>query len=135
MKTLEKDLWQKVKKALPVTPLLHYQRMELSEASGIPDLNICWKGFDVWVELKIFDHSGNKVDFRPEQVSWIHKRVEAGGFVYILAYDNKANISLVVDGYEVFEFAQKGLKGTMKSQAFSKVQGAVDYILFTCADL
>jgi len=48
-------------------------------------VNICYRGHDIWIELKIV--SGRKVDLRPEQVAWHHRRTRAGGVSWIMARD------------------------------------------------
>lgn len=84
MQTLEKTLWGLVKSHLPVG--CDSQRIETgSTGRGIPDVNLCWMGRDIWVELKIV--MGSRVSLRPEQVAWAYRRTKAGGTVWILARD------------------------------------------------
>ena len=58
-------------------------RVENSAGTGQPDLNGCWHGIEVWVELKIF--KGNQLIFRSTQPEWIRRRIGAGGRVFVLA--------------------------------------------------
>lgn len=71
-----------VKSHLPVGA--HWQRIETgSTGTGIPDVNICLNGKEVWVELKLI--KGKRVDLAPTQVAWHMKRAKAGGITWILA--------------------------------------------------
>ena len=71
-----------VKSHLPVGA--HWQRIETgSTGTGIPDINICFKGKEIWVELKLI--KGKRVDLTPTQVAWLMKRAKAGGHTWILA--------------------------------------------------
>lgn len=78
---LEKDFWAKVKRALDL-PGMHVNRIENTAGTGISDVNACYRGVEVWIELKIV-HS-NRVFFRTSQRAWMHKRLEAGGRVFVL---------------------------------------------------
>jgi hypothetical protein len=71
-----------VKSHLPVGA--HWQRIETgSTGTGIPDVNICLNGKEIWVELKLI--KGKRVDLAPTQVAWHVKRSKAGGHTWILA--------------------------------------------------
>tara|TARA_R110000803_G_scaffold1629_4_gene5270 strand:- start:3224 stop:3634 length:411 start_codon:yes stop_codon:yes gene_type:complete len=62
----------------------HWQRIETgSTGTGIPDVNICYKGKEIWVELKLI--KGKRVDLSPTQVAWHMQRAKAGGITWILA--------------------------------------------------
>lgn len=57
----------------------HIQRIESNLTSqGIPDINLCIEGHEVWIECKIDD------DLSPMQISWRKQRLEAGGKVFYL---------------------------------------------------
>lgn len=65
-------------------PHVHWQSIETGGTGrGIPDLNACHNGREVWIELKRVD--GWQVKFRPEQVAWIERRARVGGRVYVMA--------------------------------------------------
>lgn len=67
-----------------LTKTCHVVAIENNIGRGMPDLNICHDGKEVWVELKVF--SIGRVLIRPEQYAWGMKRsVEHGGTVYIAA--------------------------------------------------
>lgn len=84
METLEKILWSLLKKHLP--DKCDFQRIETgSTGLGIPDLNVCHEGQDVWIELKIV--KGRQVHLSPQQVAWHFRRWRAGGRTFILARD------------------------------------------------
>lgn len=61
---------------------VHWQPIETgSTGRGIPDVNACWVGLEIWIEFKKTDHW--RVDLRPEQVGWIERRARAGGRCFI----------------------------------------------------
>lgn len=60
-------------------------RIENVAGNGLPDLNICYNGIEIWVELKALNH--NKVLLRPEQYAWAKRRANHGGSCYVLNYD------------------------------------------------
>tara|TARA_A100001515_G_scaffold71781_2_gene57173 strand:+ start:1069 stop:1452 length:384 start_codon:yes stop_codon:yes gene_type:complete len=67
---------------------IHWQRIESGiTASGIPDLNGCSQGKEVWIELKVV--KGNQIGLRPMQKAWLYRRAEAGGNCFVLAKKDK----------------------------------------------
>ncbi len=84
MRTLEKTFWGLVRKHLPTG--CDAQRIETgSTGLGIPDVNLCFKGQEIWIELKVVQ--GYKIDISPQQVAWHFRRWRAGGTTYIMARD------------------------------------------------
>ena len=66
-----------------ISSLVHFQRIETgSTGLGIPDVNLCYRGAEVWVELKVT--KGWTCDLRPEQIAWHHRRTKADGKTFIL---------------------------------------------------
>lgn len=60
----------------------HWQRIETALTGlGIPDMNACHGGREVWIELK--QTSGWKPAIRPEQGAWAWKRYHSGGHVFL----------------------------------------------------
>lgn len=59
-----------------------YMRVENITMSGVPDINICKSGLDVWVESKVL---GREVLLRKEQFAWGMRRATVGGQVWVLA--------------------------------------------------
>ena len=49
-KMTEKKFWQSLKRLLPD---VHWQRIETTTASGVPDVNGCYKAGEFWLELKV----------------------------------------------------------------------------------
>ena len=78
MKKRESVLWQKIKKCCPK---IHFTRMESKTINGIPDLNGCMASKEFWMELKS-DYVGYP-KLSKWQISWINKRLKAGGTVLI----------------------------------------------------
>ena len=62
-----------------------WTRIESMTENGIPDINICKCGIDVWVEAKVRYPKG--VLLRKEQYAWAVRRSECGGSIYCLAWD------------------------------------------------
>ena len=78
----EKDLYVEIMKHFPRG---HCQRVENTAGNGVPDINICEMGMEVWVEAKMVIPGG--VILRKEQNGWGHRRAAAGGTVVVVAYD------------------------------------------------
>jgi Holliday junction resolvase len=75
-------------------PHVHWQAIETGGTGrGIPDLNGCFAGIEVWIELKRM--VGRRVLMRPEQVAWIERRARAGGRVFIAVRKGKEQLFLV----------------------------------------
>lgn len=58
-------------------PLAHWQSIETTTGRGVPDVNLCYRGTELWMELKV----GKKPEpiLRPEQFAWAIRRFTAGG--------------------------------------------------------
>lgn len=77
----EADLYKLLKNGIPDA---HWQRLESWKiAGGIPDVNGCLNGIDVWVELKVSPNETTELQDR-----WIEKRIKAGGRVFILTIED-----------------------------------------------
>ena len=82
----ESQLWTLVRQHLPKDA--HVQRIETGlTGKGVPDLNYCLHGKEIWVELKSIE--GNKSQLSPFQIAWLHKRTKAGGNCFVLIRKNK----------------------------------------------
>lgn len=57
----------------------HSQRIENTAGSGVPDINCCWNGIEIWIECKMREPL-----LRPFQWAWINRRVRAGGNVFVI---------------------------------------------------
>jgi hypothetical protein len=77
----EKKLNQKLKAALRGD----YLRVENGVAEGVPDINICYQGCEVWIESKIVLPQG--VLLRKHQFAWGVRRTNAGGMVFVIAWE------------------------------------------------
>lgn len=78
----ECDLNQWVRQQLPDCDVL---RIENTAERGVPDMNICHKGREAWLECKLFVR--DKVLLRPAQFAWGMRRSSHGGRVCVLAWD------------------------------------------------
>ena len=86
----EKQLKARLKTWLPKNT--HFQPIESSTAPGIPDINICLNGKEIWLELKIV--LGKKKlsfqkDLSPYQWNWILSRLKAEGEVWVVGQHNE----------------------------------------------
>ena len=85
----ESRFWRSLKDKIPG----HSMRVENGCLPGVPDVNICHCGKEVWVELKDTDSYPARAEtrvfgpegLRPEQILWINQRFKHGGNVYIVA--------------------------------------------------
>ena len=84
----ESAFWGLIKAAMHrVCPVgMHFSRIENISGSGVPDVNMCKDGREMWIELKIA--RGNQVLFQPSQLAWITQHVACGGNVFVLVRKN-----------------------------------------------
>lgn len=83
----ESRFWALIKDKLPG----HVERVENAIAKGTPDVNLCFEGREIWLELKVLDDKGrlHKDDPRPEQLIWHMKRQTFGGSCFVLGRNEK----------------------------------------------
>lgn len=79
--TPEQKFYQWVNKRFPIGADIC--RIETTTMGGMPDLNVCCRGIEVWIELKCF--VGGRVLLRPQQNAWLHRRAWSGGRCYVVA--------------------------------------------------
>lgn len=73
----EKKFYNWLKTQLPG----HWQGLEALNAPGLPDVNVCYRGVEVWLELKsVYDSPS----IRPMQYAWGIKRSSQGGKVFVI---------------------------------------------------
>lgn len=92
MSASEQSLWKWLKRGWDEVPgnRLQYTRVENSASSGMPDVEACHLGAQVWLELKVADRPSSpetRVDFkhlRPKQVEFLHNRWLVGGRAWML---------------------------------------------------
>lgn len=78
-KTNEAKLYALLKKHLKK---VHFVRIESYTENGIPDVNACYNGKEIWIELKANTHKD--LGLSKWQKVWIAKRIKAGGTVFIM---------------------------------------------------
>ncbi len=78
-KSNEFNLYQTIKSKLKN---VHFTRIESSTQNGIPDVNACKNGHEVWLELKC--NSAKNLGLSKYQMVWIMNRTKAGGKVFII---------------------------------------------------
>ena len=99
-------------------PKIHWTPIETGDTtSGVPDTNGCIGGVEFWVEFK--QTSTNKVNMRPGQIGWIHRRWRHGGRVWIAVrqrHNGGPRLGEPIDdlvmiyGGHVLELAENGLQ-------------------------
>jgi hypothetical protein len=75
----EKELYAKLREILPGD----FLRVENGVALGVPDINVCYQGLEVWIEAKLELPQG--VLLRKFQYAWGIKRTGFGGVVFLIA--------------------------------------------------
>lgn len=102
---------------------VHWQRIETgSTGRGIPDMNGCAAGQEIWIENKKADHWA--VEIRPEQVGWIERRVRAGGRVFIAVRRARTELWLLApSAARVLATPRKGLRDLSPNQVLGRWEG------------
>jgi hypothetical protein len=89
-KGTEAHFWAAIRTHIPEA---HWQRIESGlTAAGVPDVNGCYLGHEVWLELKIV--RGRRVHLTPNQTNWLVKRSTYGGHCFVVAQDIEGKILL-----------------------------------------
>jgi hypothetical protein len=92
-------------------PIWDWQPIETAAISpGVPDLNGCWEGREVWVEMK--QTRGWAVKFQPMQPGLITRRVAHGGHVFIAVRHQSigADALHIYHGRSVLDLQAQGLR-------------------------
>jgi hypothetical protein len=92
-------------------PAWDWQPVETGGISpGVPDLNGCRAGREVWVECKAT--TGWVVKFRPLQPAWILRRTAAGGHVFVVVLQRRrtGDMFYVYQGAAVLALQAHGLR-------------------------
>ena len=86
-------------------PLGHIQSIESEATSaGVPDLNACKGGKEIWIELKSGRLTTSSI--KPGQYMWHTKRTQAGGTTWVVQRDDDGDIC-VFKGCRIKEFQDK----------------------------
>lgn len=59
-------------------------RIENATQSGMPDINVCLNGSEVWIESKVQSREDEDPILRKEQYAWMMRRVRANGRCYVV---------------------------------------------------
>ncbi len=124
--TPEQKFYQWFRKQLPTGA--DCVRIETTTMGGMPDVNICSCGKEIWVELKCF--VSGKVLIRPEQNAWMHRRAAAGGRVFLLALGAEHHVHVWTPEYMLTIPHGKYLSVTGIHQSFEDGKALVNF-LFT----
>jgi len=124
----EGKFWSTLRQKM-VLGVVRLDRIENDVTFGIPDVNGCLDGEDVWIELKapkeparastpLMTRSGNHA-LLETQINWFRRQRQAGGIAFILVRTDK-RIMLV--------------EGTLYAKVFNTwtVGEMVDHSLFVC---
>jgi hypothetical protein len=79
--TPEQKLWDFLRTVIPGDTI----RIENAAGNGTPDVNVCYEGDEIWIELKVCPR--DKVLVRKEQRVWGFRRARSGGRVWIINRD------------------------------------------------
>ena len=79
--TPEQKLWQFLQPMIPGDLI----RIENAAGVGTPDVNACYQGCEVWLELKVCPRK--RLLVRKEQRVWGFRRARAGGTVWVINRD------------------------------------------------
>lgn len=90
----EQKFWSLLKDHVPG----HVNRIESSTSNGAPDVNYCFRGKDIWLELKaeinllVVEQEVIQIPFgtkrlRDTQIIWHAKRAQQGGLVLVAIRD------------------------------------------------
>ena len=121
----ESYFWQQVKAGLDDVET-HLCRIENTAGTGISDVNACCRGQEVWIEMKVFH--GRRIYFRNSQKSWIVRRSEVGGRIFVLARNE--NMLCMYDAAAVVQ--AESIPGS-DNKSFSVDIDKLPPALFACA--
>ena len=118
----ETQLWGALKSALPT---FHWQRIETITGSGVPDVNGCHNGVEVWLELKIIRGIGkpyfqSSQGLTPVQCAWLENRWRAGGRAFVLGYWKDKERLCVWRGNQARELVGSGPNLCIPSAVFER---------------
>jgi len=77
----EKEIYKKMKEYVNDRGG-RFTRIENAVSAGVPDVNICINGVEVWIECK--EALGKKVEIRASQFVWAIEQRAAGGEWYCM---------------------------------------------------
>lgn len=94
----EKWMADHIKKLVPEA---HWDRVENAAGTGMADLNGCFLGHELWLEMKLMTNFRlHKI--QPSQVPWHTKRWAVGGLNYFMLYDTTYQRWWYVQGRDAF---------------------------------
>lgn len=89
----ESGLYQRIRRQIIAAfPLARIDRVENGLVDGMPDVNACMAGKDIWMELKHLEKWPARATtpvlgrrgLRPEQINWHIRQHAAGGISFIV---------------------------------------------------
>lgn len=101
----ESRFWSRFRKQFPQGMDVHIMRVENPACPGTPDVNVCVRGVETWMELKrvpklpalaitpVFTGV-----LRPEQRLWHRLRSMAGGSSYFVGHVEQENLTYIIPG-------------------------------------
>jgi len=106
-RTLVAALWQRG---------AHVQRIEDKLSQGIPDINMCVNGTELWIETKVFSwpkryNTNIAITFQPFQLPWLRERISAGGRCLVVARERHNKLVFVFGSQAIKETGSVLVKG------------------------
>lgn len=83
----------------------HVQRIEDKYSTGIPDINACKNGQEIWLEAKVFrwpkrKTSCTRIGIRDGQQTWARLRCKAGGECFLIAKELATKQAYLFDWHD-----------------------------------
>lgn len=87
----EHTFWNRIRDKMPG----HAVRIENTAGVGIPDVNVCCRGVEIWFELKVWTE-GVGILLRKEQWAWMNRRRTVDGQVWVLCWVEKSDMVIAM---------------------------------------
>jgi hypothetical protein len=101
----------------------HWNSIETTTISGVPDAEACFEGSQFWIEYKFT--TGWTVGLRPEQIGWALRRARAGGRSFIavrrtaIVREEKFDELYLFRGADAGRLAEGGLRAVEPLERWS----------------
>jgi hypothetical protein len=124
----ERQLYGRLRRRVPRA---HFQRIESRVGPGVPDVNMCYRGVESWLELKVVKRPKRGGPLHPRvraaQVAWLARRRKAGGNAWLLlGIDTDV---LLFDGAVAADVGRGGLESELAALALAVGWNQVERVL------
>jgi hypothetical protein len=124
----ERQLYGRLRRRVPRA---HFQRIESRVGPGVPDVNMCYRGVESWLELKVVKRPKRGGPIKPRvraaQVAWLARRRKAGGNAWLLLGID-ADV-LLFDGSAAADVGRGGLESELVALALAVGWDQVEQLL------